>query len=89
MWTNSDKNEKAFTSAIIALILFCIFEPFLIFWLGYFCGWLAKIFIGSHLVEGLNLLHISIEINQIPLFTGVIAWIGSFFKNTANINKNN
>ena len=61
MWTNSDKNEKAFTSAIIALILFCIFEPFLIFWLGYFCGWLAKIFIGSHLVEGLNLLHISNE----------------------------
>lgn len=87
MWTDSEK--KTVISAIIVLILACIFEPFLTFWLGYFCGWLAKIFIGSRLVEGLNLLHISIEANQIPLFTGVIAWIGSFFKNTAHMNKNN
>lgn len=85
----TDKEKSAVVGAIVAVVIIFILEPFLTFWLGYFCGWLAKIFIGSRLVEGLNLLHISIEANQIPLFTGVIAWIGSFFKNTANVNKNN
>jgi hypothetical protein len=74
--------------AIIAIIIMFILEPFLIFWISYFGGWLAKLMIGSHLIKGLNLLHIAIELNQIPLLAGTLGWIGAFFHNIINSNNN-
>ena len=64
---------------LIFFIIFFLIEPFLFFWLGYFVGWIAKITIGKVLIEGLNLVHISIALNQIPLLAGTLSWIGSFF----------
>ena len=86
--TKSEPSWSEIIGAIIALIIIFIFEPFIVFWLCYFSGWLAKLMIGSHLVEGLKLVHLSIELNQIPLFAGTIGWIGSFFHNVvSNSNK--
>lgn len=87
--TKSEPSGGEIAGTIIALILICIFEPFIVFWLSYFGGWLAKLMVGSHLVEGLKLIHISIELNQIPLLAGVLGWIGAFFHNIWNTNKNN
>ena len=64
---------------LIGAFLFAFIEPFLFFWLGYFVGWLSKLMIGTHLITGLQLIHIPIELNQIPLLAGTLAWVGSFF----------
>lgn len=86
--TKSEPSWSEIIGAIIALIIVFIFEPFIVFWCSYFGGWLAKLMVGSHLVEGLKLIHISVELNQIPLLAGVLGWIGTFFRNMWNINKN-
>ena len=65
-----------------AIILALFIEPFLIFWLCYFGGWIAKIVIGKWIIAGLALLNIYIEPNQIPLLAGILGWIGGFFKNS-------
>ena len=78
--------------AILGLLVLAIFiEPFLLFWLGYFSGWIAKLIIGKYIVAGFALLGITLPLDSIPLFAGVLAWIGSFFKNSsfkANTNNN-
>ena len=72
--------------AIALIILAVIIEPFLVFWLCYFSGWIAKITIGKTLVRALELLGIIISKDQLPWLAGALGWIGSFFK---NINFNN
>lgn len=86
--TKSESSGGEIIGAIVALIIVFIFEPFIVFWCSYFGGWLAKLMVGSHLVEGLKLIHISVELNQIPLLAGVLGWIGTFFRNMWSINKN-
>lgn len=86
--TKSEPSEGKIIGVVVALIIVFIFEPFIVFWCSYFGGWLAKLMVGSHLVEGLKLIHISVELNQIPLLAGVLGWIGTFFRNMWNINKN-
>ena len=86
--TKSEPSWGEIIGAIIAVIIIFIFEPFIVFWFGYFGGWLAKLMVGSHLVEGLKLIHISVGLNQIPLLAGTLGWVGSFFHNIVNANKN-
>lgn len=69
----------AILGTLVGAIICIIIEPFLFFWLGYFVGWLSKLMIGPHLITGLQLVHIPIELQQIPLLAGTLAWIGSFF----------
>lgn len=80
--TNID-SKTAIVGVIIFIILGILLEPFLIFWLGYFTGWIAKITIGTYLVKGFHTFYIPISIDQIPILCGVLAFIGSFFKNSA------
>lgn len=65
---------------IITIVILIFIEPALYFGLGYFSGWIAKITIGTFLVNGINTIGIPITKEQLPLISGVIAWIGSFFK---------
>lgn len=73
--------------AVLLLILIIIFEPFLLFWLGYFAGWLAKIFIGKYIVAWFGLFGITLSLESIPLFAGVVAWITSFFTSASSLKK--
>lgn len=77
-----------FMGAIFLIIALIFIEPWLIFWLCYFSGWLAKILIGKYLIAGFNLFNISITLDKIPLLAGTLGWIGSFFKSLGNFNKN-
>lgn len=75
--------------AFIVLGLVAIFLiPFLIFWLGWVAGWIATWVIGGPLVSGFNALGIPITVDQIPIITGTIAWIGSIFGTNKFININ-
>jgi len=65
---------------IITVIVFIFIEPGLYFGLGYLSGWIAKITIGIFLTNGINTIGIPITKEQLPLISGVLAWIGSFFK---------
>lgn len=84
-------NKVTIRLGAIGIIVFSIFFlPWLDFWLAYFGGWIAKIIIGTYLVEGLNYLHINVPLNKIPLLAGCLGWIGGFFQGIKfNTNNNN
>ena len=65
-------------------IVFYLFYPFLLFWVGYFSGWLAKLIIGTKLAAALNIaFHTTwFTAEMLPTIGGALAWIGSFFKGT-------
>lgn len=67
---------------VAIIILLVIFSSAITFGLGYFGGWLAKITIGSKLIEGLNLLFNTdyFDKDMLPMMSGILSWIGSFFK---------
>lgn len=75
-----NNNKKSTITTIISIILIIFIAPFLSFWLGYFCGWITKLTVGTPLTNGINTIGIPITKEQLPLISGVIAWIGSFFK---------
>lgn len=84
---NYKNNERENTIILISLIIILIFGSFIEFWSGYLVGWFAKIFIGKYIVEGFALIGITMPIDKIPLFTGVLTWFGNFFK-VRNLNNN-
>lgn len=88
---NYDFNFNAGGLSIIGLITLAIMiifiEPWLVFWLSYFGGWVAKVIIGNYIVNGLNLIGIVITKDQIPLLAGVLGWIGGFFKTLSTSKK--
>lgn len=82
------KEELSLGGAIgmlIFLIVFLIFFPALLFWVGYFSGWLAKITIGTKLAAALNMtFHTSwFTAEMLPMIGGALAWVGSFFKGSS------
>ena len=74
------KKSTIVLGAVGLIVLTIFILPWLSFWLAYFGGWIAKIVIGTYLVEGLNYLHINVPLNKIPLLAGCLGWIGGFFK---------
>lgn len=76
--------------AFIGLIILILFvQPWLSFWLFYLGGWIASKVIGVKLVEGLTIFGIMIPISKIPLLSGTLGWIGSFFRSYKNIMNTN
>lgn len=75
---------KELIGAIVLAIVFIVFYPFIVFWLGYFSGWLAKIIIGGKLAAAFNVaFHTSyFTAEMLPMIGGALAWVGSFFKGT-------
>lgn len=73
-------------TALIVLIIVILLGQFICFGICYIAGWIAKITIGKYLVDGLALLNLTIPLDKIPLLTGTIGWIASYFVH-ANYNK--
>ena len=82
----------AIVGVIAFLIVVIIIQPALLFWLGYFSGWLAKLIIGTKLVTAINMIFgTAFTADMLPMIGGALGWIGSFFKSvrTASNNNNN
>ena len=80
--------------AIVGIITFfvvgIIIEPALLFWLGYFSGWLAKLVIGTKLVTAINMVFgTAFTADMLPMIGGTLCWIGSFFKSIYITSNNN
>lgn len=73
--------------AIGLVVVVILFAPFLNFILGYFIGWLISKTFGATLLAGLKLLGLNITITQLPLLCGTLNVIGSFFRNSKEIEK--
>jgi ribose/xylose/arabinose/galactoside ABC-type transport system permease subunit len=73
---------------IILVAVLLIFAPFLNFACGWITGWLIKVTFGDTFIRGLSMLGLSLNKEALPLFCGTIGVIGSFFKSTTNIKKN-
>ena len=79
----SRKNVSGWTivGVIAFFIVGIIIEPALLFWLGYFSGWLAKLVIGTKLVTAINMVFgTAFTADMLPMIGGVLGWIGSFFR---------
>lgn len=72
----------AIIGALAMLIGIVIIAPFINFAEGWIVGHLIKWIFGATFVSGLAMLGINISPESIPVFCGVLAVIGSFFKNT-------
>ena len=76
----------AIVGVIAFLIVVIIIEPALLFWLGYFSGWLAKLIIGTKLVTAINMVFgTAFTADMLPMIGGALGWIGSFFKSINNV----
>ena len=79
------KNDSGWilVGIIAFLVVVIIIEPALLFWLGYFSGWLAKLVIGTKLVTAINMVFgTAFTADMLPMIGGVLGWIGGFFKST-------
>ena len=75
---------------IAFLIVVIIIKPALLFWLGYFSGWLAKLVIGTKLVTAINMVFgTTFTADMLPMIGGALAWIGGFFKSVRTASNNN
>ena len=75
---------------IAFLIVIIIIQPALLFWLGYFSGWLAKLVIGTKLVTAINMGYgTAFTTDMLPMIGGALGWIGGFFKSIHTASNNN
>lgn len=71
--------------SIIIIGLVLIFGTTIVFWLAYFGGWILSCFAGDVVAKGLNMVFGNITQHNftpadIPLFSGIMASVGAFFK---------
>ena len=75
---------------IAFLIITIIIVPALLFWFGYFSGWLAKLIIGTKLVTAINMVFgTAFTADMLPMIGGALGWIGGFFKSIHTASNNN
>lgn len=73
-----------FVGVIVSLAILLLVSPLILFWVGYFTGWLAKITIGAKLIAAINLTFgTSLTVDMLPMIGGCLGWIGSFFKGSS------
>ena len=79
----------AIVGVIAFFVVVIIIEPALLFWLGYFSGWLAKLVIGTKLVTAINMVFgTAFTADMLPMIGGALGWIGSFFKSVRTTSNN-
>ena len=84
-----DISGWAIVGVIAFFIVVIIIQPALLFWLGYFSGWLAKLVIGTKLVTAINTIFgTAFTADMLPMIGGALGWIGSFFKSIRAISNN-
>ena len=85
-----DVSGWAIVGVIAFLIVVIIIQPALLFWLGYFSGWLAKLVIGTKLVTAINMVFgTAFTADMLPMIGGALGWVGSFFRSARTIKNNN
>ena len=85
-----DVSGWAIVGVIAFFVVVIIIEPALLFWLGYFSGWLAKLVIGTKLVTAINMVFgTAFTADMLPMIGGALGWIGGFFKSTTAVKGNN
>ena len=85
-----DVSGWAIVGVIAFFVVVIIIEPALLFWLGYFSGWLAKLVIGTKLVTAINMVFgTAFTADMLPMIGGALCWIGSFFKSIYITSNNN
>ena len=85
-----DVSGWAIVGVIVFLVVVIIIEPALLFWFGYFSGWLAKLVIGTKLVTAINMVFgTAFTANMLPMIGGALGWVGSFFRSVRTIKNNN
>ena len=72
---------------ILVLAVSLIIIPLLIFWIGYFMGWLSTLVCGDALVRGINSFGLHITVDNIPPIAGALCWIGWLFHSKTGITK--
>ena len=84
-----DVSGWAIVGVIAFFVVAIIIEPALLFWLGYFSGWLAKLVIGTKLVTAINMVFgTAFTADMLPMIGGALGWIGSFFKSIRTASNN-
>lgn len=70
--------------SIIGVILLAILSPVLTFACAYFGGWILKLFVGTAITNGLNLLFDTERFTPdfVPLACATLATIGKYFKSS-------
>ena len=87
--SRKDDSGWAIVGVIAFLIVVIIIQPALLFWLGYFSGWLAKLIIGTKLVTAINMIFgTAFTADMLPMIGGALAWIGGFFKSISATSNN-
>lgn len=85
-----DYSGWAIVGIIAFFVVVIIIKPLLVFWLGYFSGWLAKLVIGTKLVTAINMVFgTAFTADMLPMIGGALGWIGGFFKSIHTIKNNN
>ena len=88
--SKKDVSGWAIVGVIAFFIVAIIIEPALLFWLGYFGGWLAKLVIGTKLVTAINMVFgTAFTANMLPMIGGALGWIGGFFKSIRTASNDN
>ena len=78
-----DDSGWAIVGIIAFLIVVIIIQPALLFWLGYFGGWLAKLVIGTKLVTAINMVFgTAFTADMLPMIGNALGWNDGFFKST-------
>ena len=84
-----DVSGWAIVGVIAFFVVAFIIEPALLFWLGYFSGWLAKLVIGTKLITAINMVFgTAFTADMLPMIGGALAWIGCFFKSISTTSNN-
>lgn len=79
----------AIVGIVVFLIVVIIIEPALLFWFGYFSGWLAKLIISTKLITAINMVFgTAFTADMLPMIGGALGWIGSFFKSIRTASNN-
>ena len=87
--SRKNSSEWAIVGIIVFLIVVIIIESALLFWFGYFSGWLAKLIIGTKLVTAINMVFgTAFTADILPMIGGALGWIGSFFKSIRTASNN-
>jgi len=84
------KDGLAVLGLVILVVLVVLVYPVLYFIGGALFGWImANVFpfAGQWLVDGVRLLGLELNPNNLPLFTATISFIGYFFKSSTTVKK--
>ena len=85
-----DVSGWTIVGVIAFFVVAIIIQPALLFWLGYFSGWLAKLVIGTKLVTAINMVFgTAFSADMLPMIGGALGWIGGFFKSIRTASNDN